>query len=192
MVDAPRLVSSDASLTLPRVGGHVLDAGGAGRRLEPQPHHLRRERHDAVLRRRALGRPERPDRACDAALHEPPVAVGRVGDVGPAEGAHLAPPHPGHEEKPRDHGVEAAALEGDILGLDAAPGTLAKRRRRPPPRTAAPAPGRAVPGSRPAGQHAADNCRRLRIGLEDLRTRGSSAAGPGQTRRPPPREPGSY
>ena len=25
---------------------------------------------------------------------EDPVAVRRVGDVGPAEGAHLAPPHP--------------------------------------------------------------------------------------------------
>ena len=30
--------------------------------------------------------------------------------------AHLAPPHPGHEEQPRDHGVEPAPLEGD-LGL---------------------------------------------------------------------------
>ena len=30
-----------------------------------------------------------------------PVAVGRVGDVGPAKGAHLAPPHPGHKEEPR-------------------------------------------------------------------------------------------
>ena len=30
-----------------------------------------------------------------------PVAVGRVGDVGPGEGAGLAPPHPGHEQQPR-------------------------------------------------------------------------------------------
>ena len=30
---------------------------------------------------------------------EDPVAVGRVGDVGPAEGAHLAPAHPGHEAR---------------------------------------------------------------------------------------------
>ena len=26
---------------------------------------------------------------------------GRVGDDGPAEGTHLAPAHPGHEEEPR-------------------------------------------------------------------------------------------
>ena len=43
-------------------GGHfdtdesvdVLDDGGAGHRLAPQPYHLRSERHDAVLGRRAL------------------------------------------------------------------------------------------------------------------------------------------
>ena len=28
-------------------------------------------------------------------------------------------PHPGHEEEPRDHAVEAAALEGDGVGLNA-------------------------------------------------------------------------
>ena len=54
---------------------------------------------------------------------EDTVAVGRVGDVGPAEGAHLAPAHPGHEEEPRNHGVEAAVLEGDLVGLDAAAAT---------------------------------------------------------------------
>ena len=71
---------------------------------KPQPHHLRRERHDLVIRRRARGGPERPDGAGDAGLHEPhvlrlallvrlaaadgdedPVAVGGVGDVAPAE-----------------------------------------------------------------------------------------------------------
>ncbi len=36
------------------------------------------------------------------------------------EGADLAPPHPGHEEVPCDHGVEAAPLAGDGVGLDAA------------------------------------------------------------------------
>ena len=35
--DASRLVSSDASPTPSRVGGHVLDAGGPRRRLELQP-----------------------------------------------------------------------------------------------------------------------------------------------------------
>ena len=35
--------------------------------------------------------------------------------------AHLAPPHTRHEEEPRGHGVEAAALEGPhLVGLDAA------------------------------------------------------------------------
>ena len=42
-----------------------------GRSGEPQPHHLRRERHDLVLRRQARGGPERPEGAGDAALHEP-------------------------------------------------------------------------------------------------------------------------
>ena len=42
-----------------------------------------------------------------------PVAVGRVVAVGPAQRAHLAPPHPGHEEEPRDHGVDAAAPWSD-------------------------------------------------------------------------------
>ena len=59
-------------------------------------------------------------RLAAAAGDEDPVAVGRVRDVGPAEGAHLVPPHPGHEEESRDHGVEPAALEGDLVGLDAA------------------------------------------------------------------------
>ena len=34
-----------------------------GRRLEPQPHHLRRERHDAVRRPRGRGGPQGPDPA---------------------------------------------------------------------------------------------------------------------------------
>ena len=126
-----------------RRGGAGNRPLGTGRSGEPQPHHLRRERHDLVLRHRTRGGPERPQGAGDPVLHEPhvpplallvglaaadgdedPVAVGRVGDVGPAEGAHLAPAHPGHEEEPRNHGVEAAVLEGDLVGLDAAAATL--------------------------------------------------------------------
>ena len=49
-----------------------------------------------------------------------PSTVGRVVDVGPAKRAHLTPPHPTHEEEPGDHGVEAAAVEGHLLGLAAA------------------------------------------------------------------------
>ena len=60
-----------------------------------------------------------------------PVAVGRVGDVGPVEGAHLAPPHPRHEEEPGDHRVEAAAIEGDLVGdPPATPKTDPPKKRR--------------------------------------------------------------
>jgi len=41
VVDAPRLVSSDARPTRPEWAVNRLDAGRPGRRLEPQPHHLR-------------------------------------------------------------------------------------------------------------------------------------------------------
>ena len=90
---------------LPRVGGHVLDVRRIqGRRLEPQPHRLPREPHDAVRGHRARlpasdGGPEtrrrRPRRR-----------------VGPAEGAHLAPPHPGHEEDLGDHGRRGGCGRG--------------------------------------------------------------------------------
>ena len=49
------------------------------------------------------------------------------GDVGPPEDAHLAPTHPRHEEQPCDHRIEAATLDGDLLGLDAAAATLRPR-----------------------------------------------------------------
>ena len=167
MVDAPRLVSSDASPTRPEWAVTRASTPAARAAARTAAHHLRRERHDLVLRHRARGGPERPQGAGDAVLHEPhvprltllvrlaaaadgdedPVAVGRVGAVGPAEGAHLAPPHPGHEEEPRDHGVEAAALEGDLVGLDAAAATPRPvaggedggqvRRPEPPPQPAA-------------------------------------------------------
>ena len=57
VVDAPRLVSSDASLTRPEwaVTGSTPAARAAA--LESQPHHLRQERHDLVLGRRARGGP---------------------------------------------------------------------------------------------------------------------------------------
>ena len=48
---------------------------------------------------------------------------GRRGDVGPPQGAHLPPTHPRHEEEPCDHRVEAAPLDGDLVGLDAADST---------------------------------------------------------------------
>ena len=101
-----------------------------------------------------------------------PVAVGRGDDVGPAEGARLAPPHPGHEEEPRAHRVEPAALEGDLPDSTLAaapPGPLAAvagapwQTRRPPlslattassrspgSKARAPSPGRGRPPPAPA------------------------------------------
>ena len=67
-VDAPRLVSSGRQTDPARVGGHRLDAGGPGRRVESQPHHLRRKRHDLVLGRRAReAGPQRLEGAGDVA-----------------------------------------------------------------------------------------------------------------------------
>ena len=51
---------------------------------------------------------------------EDPGAVGRIDDIGPAQCAHLAAPHPRHEQQSRDHGIEATALGGHLVGLDAA------------------------------------------------------------------------
>ena len=79
---------------------------------------------------------------------ERPSPVGHIVDVGPAKRAHLAPAHPRHEEEPGDHGVEAAALESDLVGLATAAARLVaggedgseirrpERSRRPPASTA--------------------------------------------------------
>ena len=77
--------------------------------------------------RRRRSAPRR-DRAVAAALHEPHVLHLASWFVFPrrtvtttpspsaaAQRADLALPHPRHEEQPRDHRVEAAALEGDLL-----------------------------------------------------------------------------
>ena len=85
-------------------------------------------------------RPAGLERAADAALHEPdvlrlappgsfapadgdqhPSHVSRVADGGPTDGADLAPPHPGHEEKSRGHGVEPTAGGGWAATRYAAP-----------------------------------------------------------------------
>ena len=55
-------------------------------------------------------------RLAAADRHQHAVAGGRLGDGGPPEGAHLARTHP------RDHRVEPAALEGDLLGRGGAAG----------------------------------------------------------------------
>ena len=59
----------------------------------------------------------------EADRHQGPVASDRLGDIAPEQVAHLAPPHPRHEEQPRDHRVELAALQGDLVGFDGAAGT---------------------------------------------------------------------
>ena len=46
---------------------------------------------------------------------------GGVGYVGPAEALTSLLPHPSYEEEPRDHGIEAPAIAGALVGLDAAP-----------------------------------------------------------------------
>ena len=142
MVDAPRLVSSDASPTRPEWAvtrstpaaraaawnrsPTIFGESGATRSAGAGFAAARRVRiaratppfHEPDVRRLAL-LVRLP--AADGDQH--PVAVGRVVDVGPAQGAHFAPPHPRHEEEPGDHRVEAAALEGDLVGLDAAAAT---------------------------------------------------------------------
>ena len=85
VVDAPRLVSSDASPPVPEWAvTRTTWSSGAG----------------LVA-------------ACS-------VQIARATLSFTAQGAHLAPLHPRHEEEPRDHGVELAALEGDLVRLDAA------------------------------------------------------------------------
>ena len=141
VVEAPRLVSSDASLTRPESAvTRLLDASGLDGRRKPQPDHLRRQWHHAVARLRTRGRAQRPESARHAVLHEPhvvhlallvrlapadgdeePVAVGRIDAVGPAQGAHFAAPHPRHEQQFRDHRIKTPALGGDMVGLDTAP-----------------------------------------------------------------------
>ena len=107
----------------PRVRGDpALDAGGLCRRREPQLDHLRRQRNHAVARLRDSWRhvacggraPRRPSRTgcrsrrppgsscCDTHGDQHAVPVSRLDDVGPAQRAHLAPRHPGHEQQPGD------------------------------------------------------------------------------------------
>ena len=40
-----------------------------------------------------------------------PVDVDRVVDVDQRKGAHFAPPHPRHEEEPRDHGSSNSSIQ---------------------------------------------------------------------------------
>ena len=72
VVDTPRLGNSDADPS--RVRGHpALDVGHLSCGRAPQPDHLRRQRHHAVVWLRTRGGAQRPESARDAVLHEPHV-----------------------------------------------------------------------------------------------------------------------
>ena len=84
-----------------RVGDHQLDAGRPGPPPgTAAPTFCGESGTNAVLGLRGRCGAKRPE---------------GVGDVVP-----LAAPHPRHEEEARDHRVELAALQGDLVGLDAA------------------------------------------------------------------------
>ena len=105
-----------------RPAAHRLDVGRPGRRLEPQTHHLaaraaQRSAHDgtgdgALHRKSHVPRPALRVRLPSPDGDQHAVAGGRGGDVGPPQGAHLAAPHPRHEEQPHDHRNELATLQG--------------------------------------------------------------------------------
>ena len=131
-----------------RAWHHVRRRCAPARQLQRQPEALRVGGH--VL---DAGRPDVPRLALLVCLpaadgDEHPVAVGHVGTSAQRSPLTSLPPHPAHEEEPRDHRVEAAALEGDLLGLaaGAAPARLmsggedGSEVRRP--ERAAPGPGR--------------------------------------------------
>ena len=140
VVDAPRRVSSDARPT--RAEWAVTRASTPADRAAAWNRSPTICGDSGTTRSSGPGlaaRAQRPDGDGDIGLHEPhvprlavrvrlaapdrhqhPVAGGRLGDVAPEQGAHLAAPHPRHEEQPRDHRVKPTALQGDVAGLDAA------------------------------------------------------------------------
>ena len=78
------------------------------------------------------------DHRVEPAVLDATYSRGRAVAVAVARGAHLAPPHAGHEDETGDHGIEATTLEGDLLGLDTAsaaptPGGWWRGRRPHPP-----------------------------------------------------------
>ena len=140
LVGRPAFVARPASTTL---GSTALrrwlrpdNAPALGIRVSP-----RRISSDRPPDRHPLApREEPPSSAVVADPHGLPPAGGpRRRRRYQRKGAHLAPPHPGHEEEPRDHAIEAAARDGQLVGL---------RHRKPQPmgdegprpRTAAPGP----------------------------------------------------
>ena len=58
---------------------------------------------------------------------ESPPGGGRLGDIGPAQGAEIAAPHPGHESSPAIAAFEPVPLEGDLVGLHLSAASAAAR-----------------------------------------------------------------
>ena len=195
--DAPRLVSSRFQPDAAHVGGHVRDAVGLGRRLEPQPHPFGESgttRSSSAGLARARG--VRRARATPPSTHRtsrvspswfvfprrtvtstPLPAAGSSTSARPSA-LTFAPPHPGHKGEDRDDdGSRRPRSMATSLGLAAAPARLVAGGRTAA-RSAAPN-GRARPrpsaGSRPAPVPV-----RSRPG--SVRRRGE----PGSTPRPPP------
>ena len=109
------MTSSPTTRLCPSSRGSIVHARSAKRAAADEPGRLDHRR--ALLVRLA-----------PADGDEDPVAVGLIDDIGPAQGAHLAAPHPRHEQQSRDHRVETPALEGDLVGFKPAtapPGPMA-------------------------------------------------------------------
>ena len=106
VVDAPRLVSSDASPTRPECAVTRLSTPAF---------------RAATVNRNPIICADNGTTRSPGSGDEGPVAVGGIGDVGPAQRAYLAAPHPRHEQQSRDHRIDPSALEGDLVRLDTAP-----------------------------------------------------------------------
>ena len=143
VVDAPRVVSSDAKPTRPECAVTRLSTPAtADAAVNRNPTICGDNGTTRSAGSGTRGGAQRPERARDTVLDEPhvvhlallirftsadgdehPVAVGRIGDVGPAQRADLAAPHPGHEQQSGDHRIDPPPLEGNLVGLDAPPAT---------------------------------------------------------------------
>ena len=161
------------------LGGHPQARTAAWNRTSL---HLRRQRTTRSAGR-VRGGPQGPDLAADAALHEPDVlrlallirllrptvtSTRRTSAASATSAQRTAltslPPHPGHEDEPRDHGIEAAAPW---------------RGRRPGsagPERAGPSRSRNQPGARPSVPDGARVAGRI-----NAEHHGTSSSGPTRT-----------
>ena len=101
--------------------------------------HGRRLQHGARAGTAPLspgGRRRRRVRLASPDRHQHPVAGEAAAAMSPQErkGDHLAAPHPRHEQQPRDHRIDPAALQGDVVdrGRQRSAGKPAQAPRRFP------------------------------------------------------------